>query len=73
MSKYDAVWRHIHKSGKDRLELTFAEIETIAGIPVDHSFLSSKKELLTYGYQVEHIFLKKQTVIFTRLEEMKLD
>ena len=34
-------------------KLTFEEIESIAGIPIDHSFLSYKKELLEYGFRVK--------------------
>ena len=30
--------------------MTFDEIEEAAGLPIDHSFLKFKKELLDYGY-----------------------
>ena len=48
-------------------ELTFAEIEKIAGVPIDHSFLKYKKDLAAYGYQVGKISMKKQTVSFLKL------
>ena len=66
MSKYDALWAHVQKSGSPTLKLTFGQIQEIAGIPIDHSFLKYKKELTDYGYQVEKISMKEQTVIFKR-------
>ncbi len=66
MSKYNALWQYLQKSGRPQLSLTFAEVEKIAGVPLDHSFLSSKKELLEYGYAVQKISLKTQTVLFVK-------
>ena len=45
MSKYDALWVWIKEKGTDSFKLTFAEIQQIAGLPIDHSFLKYKKEL----------------------------
>ncbi|CDZ24310.1 hypothetical protein CCDG5_1195 [[Clostridium] cellulosi] len=67
MSKYDPLWNWIKENGTDNFKLTFAEIEQIAGIPIDHSFLNYKKELLKYGYKVGKISLKEQTVAFEKL------
>ena len=50
-------------------EVTFEEIEDIAGIPIDHSFLNFKKELTEYGYIVGKISLKEQTVIFNKINK----
>ena len=47
--------------------MTFMQIQEIAGIPIDHSFLKYKKELAGYGYQVGKISTKEQTVIFQKL------
>lgn len=69
MSKYEPLWVQIGQRQEASCLLTFGEIEAIAGIPVDHSFLSYKKELLTYGWHVEKISLKQQTVLFRRNEE----
>ena len=66
MSKYDALWKYIKKKGGQSLTLSFDEIATIAGIPIDNSFLNYKKELLQYGYKVEKISLKEKTVVFQR-------
>lgn len=68
MSKYTPLWEHIHNDGRTSFQLTFNEIERIAGVPIDHSFLNFKKELLAYGFQVGKISLKEQTVTFTRFE-----
>lgn len=69
MSKYDPLWNWIKENGTDSFKLTYAEIENIAGIPIDHSFLSFKKELLEYGFKVGKISMKEQTVAFERAEE----
>ncbi len=66
MSKYNQLWNWIKENGADSFKLTFAEIEKIAGVPMDHSFLTYKKELLEYGYQVTKISMKEQTVLFER-------
>ncbi len=68
MSKYNSLWEYVQKSGSQSFKLTFEEIQGIAGIPIDHSFLKYKKELTEYGYQVGKISMKEQTVIFNKLE-----
>ena len=67
MSKYDALWAWIRENGTDSFQLTFAEIEQIAGLRIDHSFLTYKKELMDYGYQVGKASMKEQTVFFQKL------
>ena len=67
MSKYDALWAWIKENGTDSFQLTFAEIEQIAGLPIDHSFLTYKKELMDYRYQVGKASMKEQTVFFQKL------
>ena len=68
MSKYDALWKWIGENGKDSFSLTFPEIEKIAEMPIDHSFLTYKKELLAYGFQVKKISMKEQKVSFEKAE-----
>lgn len=46
--------------------MSYDEIETIAGVPIDHSFLTYKKELLDYGYKVGKISMKERTVEFVK-------
>lgn len=65
MSKYDKLWKYVQNSGTQQLVLTFDEICEIAGVPLDHSFLKYKNELLQYGYKVGKISLKEQLVNFT--------
>ncbi len=67
MSKFNFLWEYVQKSENGTLKLTFEEIQDIAGIPIDHSFLKYKKELTEYGYQVEKISMKEQTVTFIKI------
>ncbi len=67
MSKYNLVWEYVQKNGSQSFKLTFDEIQNIAGIPIDHSFLKYKKELVEYGYEVGKISMKEQTVIFNKM------
>lgn len=67
MSKYNALWEYVKENGNKTFVLTFEEIEKIAGIPIDHSFLKYKKELADYGYQVGKISMKEQTVVFQKI------
>ena len=67
MSKYDALWVWIRENATDSFHLTIAEIEKIDGFPIDHSFLTYKKELTAYGYKVGKISMKAQTVAFQKL------
>ena len=66
MSKYNALWSLVSQQDGTTVTLSFAEIEQAAGVPLDHSFLSYKKELIDYGWQVEKISLKRKTVKFKR-------
>lgn len=67
MSKYDALWEYVKKNGQESFQLTFEEIQEIAGVPIDHSFLKYKKELTEYGYQVGKISMKNETVLFHKV------
>lgn len=66
MSKYNTLWEYVHKKDCPSFILTFEEIQEIVGIPIDHSFLRYKKELKEYGWQVEKISMKEQTVSFRK-------
>lgn len=66
MSKFDPLWKHVADSGKESFKLSYEEIENIAGVPIDHSFLTFKKELLEYGYKVGKISMKNKTVEFIK-------
>lgn len=68
MSKYNTLWEYVQNNGHLSFQLTFEEIENIVGIPIDHSFLKYKKELMEYGYQVGKISMKEQTVNFNKID-----
>ena len=66
MGKYNALWEYVKISGAQSLKLTFYEIQNIAGVPIDYSFLNFKKELTNYGYQVGKISMKEKSVSFEK-------
>lgn len=66
MSKYQALWEHIQTIDAEKLTLSYSELQDILGFPIDHSFLTYKKELLAYGWCVKKISMKEQAVIFER-------
>jgi len=68
MSKYNSLWEHVQSNGSQSIILTFEEIQDIARIPIDHSFLKYKKELEEYGYKVGKISMKGKTVTFNKVD-----
>lgn len=68
MGKYDSLWEYIGKCGEPEITLTYDDIEKICGVPIDHSFLTYKKELDSYGYRAERISMKDKTVRFSKNE-----
>ena len=66
MSKYQPLWEHIQAINADKLCLSYGEIQRILGFPIDHSFLTYKKELPAYGWNVKKISMKEETVLFER-------
>ncbi len=68
MSKYINLWEYVRSNGSRSFKLTFEEIQNIAGIPIDHSFLKYKNELTEYGYSVGKISMKEKTVIFNKFD-----
>lgn len=66
MSKYLKLWEYVNNSKKDKLELTFDEINKILGFEIDHSFLNYKKELLEYRYCVKIIHVKTKSIEFIK-------
>ena len=69
MSKYELLWKWVKDNGTDSFKLSYAEIESILGFPIDHSFLTFKKELSEYGFSVGKISMKEQMVSFERIRE----
>ena len=68
MSKFTPLWEYVAGQQGSKLLLSFGQVEEICGLPIDHSFLNCKKELLAYGWQVKKISLKQQTVALEKLE-----
>ena len=67
MSKYEPLWKHVKNIGESEVTLSFDEIYRICGFNIDHSFLTYKKELDNYGYEVAKISMKTKTVIIKKL------
>lgn len=67
MSKYEPLWSHIKDNKKEEYKLTYAGIKNILGFEIDHSFLTYKKELKEYGYEVGKISMKEKTVKFHKI------
>lgn len=67
MSKYEPLWNYIKNNNKDSYKLTYDEIENILGFPIEHSFLTYKKELISYGYEVVKISMKEKTILFNKI------
>lgn len=68
MSKYLPLWESIGNHREKSFVMTYSEIEQILGFPIDHSFLSFKKELTEFGYDVKKISMKNETVCFERVD-----
>lgn len=69
MSKYDALWAYVSNSGQQTLTMTFEQIAEVAGVAVDRSLLTYKKELIAYGYTVGKISLKQKVIRFDKTTE----
>ena len=68
MSKYHLLWQHSAAREEDGFTLTFEQMEEIAGISMDHSFLKYKKELRDFGWKTGKISMKNRTVAFERIK-----
>ena len=66
MSKYEPLWKYIKDKNKGEYKLTYEEIKEILGFDIDHSFLTYKKELLDYGYEVKKISIKEKYVLINK-------
>ena len=69
MSKYEPLWKYIKENNKDRYELSYSEINKILGFSINHSFLTYKKELIEYGYEVTKINMKNKTILFSKIDK----
>lgn len=67
MSKYEKLWNYIEENRMESFILTFDEIARIAGVLLDHSFLTYKKELEEFGWKAAKISMKNKTVAFEKI------
>lgn len=67
MSKYEKLCNWIVINDLDKFKPPYTQIEEIAGVKIDHSFLKYKKELLNYGYRVEKVSMKEETISFKKV------
>lgn len=66
MSKYEPLWNYVKEKENDFI-LNYEQVEKILGFPIDHSFLTFKKELTNYGWQVGKISTKNKNVKFVKI------
>lgn len=65
--KYGALWRYLKVNNREEYKLSYEEIRNILGFGIDHSFLTYKKELKEYGYEVGKISMKEKMVMFNKI------
>lgn len=68
MSKYDKLWNYIKENDKEEYILSYEEVKDILGFDIEHSFLTYKKELKEYGYEVDKISLKNNNITFKKIK-----
>ena len=66
MSKYEPIWKYIKDNQEEGYKLTYEEIRNILGFDIDHSFLTYKKELLEYGYEITKISIKEKYMLVSK-------
>ena len=69
MSKYEKLWKYLKENNKEEYKLSYEEIKNILGFDIDHSFLTYKKELKEYGYEVSKIFIREKNIIFRKIKQ----
>ena len=56
MSKYNPLWNWIKENDTDSFKLTYAKIEKIVGLPIDHSFLNIKRSCFNMDIKLEDFY-----------------
>lgn len=67
MSKYEKLWKYIKDKKEEKYILSYDKVNEILSFPIDHSFLTYKKELLEYGYKFDKISLKEKLVYISKI------
>ena len=62
MSKYEPLWHYIETNNVSIL--SFEKIKEILGFDIDHCFLTYKKELKEYGYDISKVYIDCGEKIF---------
>lgn len=61
------LWRYIKDNDKQEYIFIYDDIKNILGFNIDHAFLTYKKELIEYGYEVLKISLKDKMVMIKKV------
>lgn len=61
------LWKYIKDNDKQEYIFSYDDIKNILGFNIDHSFLTYKKELKEYGYEVLKISLKDKMVMIKKV------
>mgnify|MGYP006896822064 CR=1 FL=1 len=69
MSKYEPLWNYLKDNQKQEYKLSYEEIKRILGFELNHSFLTYKKELIEYGYEVKKISIKEKCILINRIKD----
>ena len=67
MSKYELFWKKVAENGNETQIYTFEDVRSATGYQIEHSFLTYKKELLEFGYEVSKISVKNKTILIKKL------
>lgn len=67
MNKYEPLCKYLKDNNKENCKLSYEEIKNIIGFEIDHSFLTYKKEIKEYGYEVSKISMKEKTGTFNKI------
>ncbi|MDO4377054.1 MAG: hypothetical protein Q4C38_02815 [bacterium] len=61
------LWTYIKDNDKQEYIFIYDDIKNILGFNIDHAFLTYKKELIEYGYEVLKISLKDKMVMIKKV------
>ena len=66
-----SLQKSLKENNKENYKLSYEEIKNILGFDIDHSFLTYKKELKEYGYEISKISIKEKTVDFKKMVKLQ--
>ena len=84
MSKYEPLGEYLKKQGKERVPMTFAEVERVTGVKLPPSALKHRpwwsnnpdnsvmtKVWLEAGFESEQVDMEKRKLVFKRVRKPK--